>query len=188
MIIADYVAIGVVVLLAILGIVAGFGGGLKFFTGGIFGVIISVIVCYFAYGIVINWQFVIDIMANIRQALTGADNAFCNVLLDIHFEIVAICLAMFIIVQILRIIVVAILKNIVEINNVVFKVINKVLGLALMVGVGIIVALIVFQIIAWIGGNTSVDFANCLNGSVFKLDVLYNENPLNKMFTMFSGQ
>ena len=42
--------------------------------------------------------------------------------------------------------------------------------------------LIVFQIIAWIGGETAQNFANQLKDSVFGLDWLFENNPLNSIF------
>ena len=50
-----------------------------------------------------------------------------------------------------------------------------------MLGVVIMLTLIVFQIVAWVGGNSSVRFENWLSG-VFKLDWVYRHNPLNSLF------
>ena len=46
MILADWIAIAVVAAFILIGALVGFGKGLKFFTGGIFGIIISILVCY----------------------------------------------------------------------------------------------------------------------------------------------
>jgi hypothetical protein len=43
-------------------------------------------------------------------------------------------------------------------------------------------ALIVFQIIAWVGGESAESFLSQLSGSVFKIDNVFLNNPLNKMF------
>ena len=45
MVLADWIAIGIVVVFIALGALIGFGSGLKFFTSGIFGIIIGVVVC-----------------------------------------------------------------------------------------------------------------------------------------------
>ena len=54
MLIADWVALGLILLFAVLGLLLGFGRGLRFFTKGIFGFIISVIFCYFLGGLIIK--------------------------------------------------------------------------------------------------------------------------------------
>ncbi len=178
MVLADWIAIGIVLLFGLLGALMGFGKTLKFITGGILGVIISVVICYFLYGVVVSWPFSQDLMAKIVSSLRGADNGFCNFLLNIHIEIVALCAIMFLVVQLARIIIVKLIKNVAEINNVVFKVINKVLGAVLMLAIVTMLVLIVFQIISWVGGSTAMDFAAKLDGSVFKIDELFAHNPL----------
>jgi hypothetical protein len=182
MLTADWITLGVAVVVAILGLILGFGKTLKIFTSGIFGVIISVVVCYFLYGIVINWAFTQDLMAKIVEGLQNANNGFCDFLIKIRMDIIAICVGMFIIVQIVRVIIVAIIKNISESNNGFVITVNKILGLVLMLAIAAMLALIAFQIISWVGGSTATDFAEKLQGSTFKLDEVFLNNPLNKMF------
>jgi uncharacterized membrane protein required for colicin V production len=181
MVMADWIAIGVILVFALLGLIFGFGKTLKFFTGGVFGVIISVIVCYFLYGIVIHWTFTQDLMNKFVEVLTNADNGFCNFLIKIRAELVVTCIALFIIVQILRVIVVSIIKHVAEIDNPVFKTINKFLGMVVMIAVIVMFVLIAFQIISWVGGSTAEDFAQKLDGSVFGLDKVFANNPLITM-------
>ncbi len=181
MILADWIALGVVVAFALIGLIVGFGNVLKFFTSGIFGVIISLVVCYFLYGIVLNWDFVKDLMTALLNAVESADNWFCDFLVKIRIDIVAVCVAMFIVVQIVRIIIVSIIKNIVEINNPVVKVINKLFGMVLAVAILAMLGLIAFQVIAWIGGNTSARFADAIADSKFRLDYIFLHNPLNQI-------
>ena len=149
MLLADWIMLGVIAVVIILGLVAGFSGGLKFFTGGIFGIIISVIVTYFLLGVVNSWGFVNDLMDKLNGAM-GLGEGISNAIDQIIISVV-----LFIVVQILRIIIVKILAELFEINNVFFKVINRVLGIAVMAAVAVIVGLLVFQIIYWVGGNTA---------------------------------
>ena len=69
MLLADWIMLGVIAVVIVLGLVAGFSGGLKFFTSGIFGVIISLAVTYFLLGIVNSWQFVQDLLAKLNEAM-----------------------------------------------------------------------------------------------------------------------
>lgn len=179
MIIADWIMLGVIAVVVILGLVAGFSGGLRFFTGGIFGIIISVIVTYFLIGIVNSWQFVIDIFAKLNGAMNFGENA------EYIIDQIILAVALFVIVQILRIIIVKLLAGLFEINNAFFKVINRVLGIAVMAAVAVILGLLAFQIIYWVGGQTAAEVAEGLDGSVFGLDWVYENNPLRTMADYF---
>ena len=77
MILADWIAIAVVAAFILIGALVGFGKGLKFFTGGIFGIIISILVCYLVGGLVLEIPFVHDILEKFIQALTDK-NKFCD--------------------------------------------------------------------------------------------------------------
>ncbi|MGN0817649.1 MAG: hypothetical protein ACI4L9_01650, partial [Candidatus Coproplasma sp.] len=112
MILADWIAVGIVAAAIVLGLAAGFSGGLRFFTSGVFGVIISLVVCYFISGIVMQWTFVTDLMAKITGWISvGSDS------LKLQIATIVLYVLMFIVVQICRIIVVKILTGIAEINN-----------------------------------------------------------------------
>ena len=89
---------------------------------------------------------------------------------------------LFVIVQIIRVIIVKIIKGIVEINMLGFKIINRILGMAFMFAVALAILLVVFQIVAWVGGDTAANFAAKLDGSVFRLDALFENTPLRSVF------
>ena len=181
MLVADYIAIGALVVFALLGFLVGFGKGLKFFTSGIFGVIISVFVTYLLFGLVYDLSFVKELLDKFNNWLREQGDVG-TFFADIYTDRIVLAVAIFIIVQIVRVIIVKIIKSIVEIDNVVFKIINKTLGLVFFVAVLAALVLIVFQIIAWIGGETAQNFANQLKDSVIGLDWLFENNPLNSIF------
>ncbi|MCM1545827.1 MAG: hypothetical protein NC033_02205 [Clostridiales bacterium] len=174
----DWVAIGVVLGAIAIGTLLGFGKQLKIFTGGIIGVLISLVVTYFSIGVVASWGFVQDIMLKLHNAMAGADNAFVNFLIKIGIEKIILGIALFIIIQIIRVIIVNIIKGVMEADNVVLKTINRVAGAVFMLAVACMVTLIVFHIIQLIGGNTAGNFHQSISGSVFKLDWVYENNPL----------
>lgn len=180
MVAADWIAIVAVLVICALGALLGFGKGLKFFTDGIFGIIISIIVCYCIGGLILDLKFVQEILNKFTGALTDK-NGFCNFLLKIHIDIIVYYIVLFIIVQLARILIVLILKNIVESNNKVFKTINRVLGAIFLLVVAALLALLVFQIIYWIGGSTAAGVRLKLDGSFFKLDKLFEHNPLTSL-------
>ncbi|MDE5942914.1 MAG: hypothetical protein K2H30_01730 [Clostridia bacterium] len=177
MILADWIAIAVVAAFILIGALVGFGKGLKFFTSGIFGIIISILVCYLIGGMVLEIPFVQELLEKFINALAGK-NKFCNFLLKIHIEIVVYYLVLFIIVSAARVLIVFLLKRFVEIDRPVFKLINKLLGILFFLIVLVLLTFLVFQIIYWIGGSAYTGFKQHLAGSFFKLDKLLDANPL----------
>ena len=135
MLLIDWIAVGVIGVSLLIGLLLGFGKLLKIFTGGIVGIIISIVVTYFCLGIVSSWGFVQDIMAKLIGAMQNANNGIVDFLIKIGIEKIILAVGLFIIIQVIRIILVSIIKSIVEIDNVVFKVINKFFGVIFMVGI-----------------------------------------------------
>ncbi|MCM1438197.1 MAG: hypothetical protein NC131_03150 [Roseburia sp.] len=176
--VVDWVAIGVVLVAVLFGVLFGFGKLLKFFTGGIIGIIISVVVTYFCFGVVSSWMFVRDVMAKLLTAMQNSGSGFVHFLLKIGIEKIILAVAMFIIVQILRIIIVSIIKGIVEIDNPVLKVINRVFGVVLMLAIACMIWLLVFHIVHAVGGGSAASMRASISGSVFRLDWVYDHNPL----------
>lgn len=177
MLTADIVIMVAFIVFVLLGVILGFGRGLKFITSGIFGIIISIFVCYLIFGLVLDISFVKDLCDDLLVLLenSGSVGSFFA---SIHIDFVVLAIVLFLIVQILRIIIVKIIKGVVEINNPACKVINKVLGAVFFALLLIAVVLILFQIVALIGGTTAENFLAGLDGSLFGLDALYNNNPL----------
>ena len=176
MVLADWIVIGLLALFAIFGMLFGFGKGLKFFTGGIFGIIISVFVCYALGGLIYNIGFVHKGLESLRAAIERNGNGFCKFLLTIRIDIIVYYVALFIVVTILRIIIVRLIKSFVEIENMAVIVLNKIFGVIFFVGVFFFLMLFAFWIIALIKGANAVDFTAIAN-SKLKLDWLYEHNP-----------
>ena len=181
MITADIIVLVGCILFVLIGAMVGFGKGLKFFTSGIFGIIISVFVCYLIFGFVLDWDAVRNLLDKFNDWLKDSGDVG-TFFADIHTDRILLAIVLFIIVQILRIIIVKIIKGIVEIDNILFKIINKILGAAFFFAVALAILLIVFQIVAWIGGDTAANFASELEDSIFKLDDLFANNPLKAIF------
>lgn len=177
----DWIVLAVLAASAVLGMLFGFGKLLKFFTGGIVGFIISIFVVYFFTGIVSGWGFVKELMERLHTVMAEADNGFVDFLMDIGIEKIILYVALFIIAQIIRIIIVNIIKGIVEMNNPVMKVINKFFGLVFLIAVVCCLTLIVFQIVHAIGGETAENFRQSITGT-FRLEWVFDNNPLNALF------
>lgn len=179
MIVADFIFIGGAIAVAFLGWLLGFGKTLKFFTSGIFGILISVFVCYCLGGMIMNITFVSDLLAKLAAVWGEKEGFFFEFLTKIRLEIIIYYVALFIIVQILRVIIVNVLKNIAESDAKVMKIINRFFGAALLLCMGLLITLFVFQIILWVGGSTLQSVKESFAGSALKLDyIFFDGNPL----------
>lgn len=176
MILADFITLGIFVLVGFAGAVAGFGRTLKAVTSGFFGVVVSLVVTYFLFGLVLKIGFVQNLVSSLVLALENSKAPICALLLTIRIDMILVGVVLFILVQLLRKLVVYILKKVFEAKNPVSGVFNKVLGVILSVAVLFIIVLVAFQIVYWITKEGA--FYNFLKGSFFRLDKLYVNNPL----------
>lgn len=184
--IVDWIALGIILLAAIIGLLLGFGKCLKIFTSGIVGVVISVVVTYFLIGVVASWGFVQSLLNQFTQALVDNGSGFCMFLKSIGIETIVLAIALFIIVQLIRILIVNLIKGIAEADNVVIRVINKFLGMVFALAFFAMLALIIFQIIYLIGGETSDSFREYLTGTL-RINLLYDNNPLRIIANMWTN-
>ncbi|MBO5328664.1 MAG: hypothetical protein J6B04_05785 [Clostridia bacterium] len=185
--IADYVILAIAVIFAIIGLIAGFGKGLKFFTSGIFGFIFSIVVCVFIFEYVKTFGAVVQLLDKLMELINNAtaNNQSINNLLITVLPTADIILgvALFIVVQLARIIVVAIIKRIFEINNGFFRFINKVFGMVLMVAIALMVILLVLNYIPEIEKvlpDLMAQLKAQIENSVI-LKWLYENNPLQPL-------
>lgn len=163
------------------GIMLGFGKTLKLLTGGLVGKILSVVVCYFLFGIVLALPFVQELLNKLITALQEDGSWYCNVLLYIRLDLIVFAVALFIFVQIARRWVVSLIKAVFEINKKPIRVLNKTLGAVAGVVSLFIITLIVFQFLALVGGLDG-DFYQSIQGSALGIDKLFRYNPLNSIF------
>lgn len=175
--IVDWIALGIILFAVVIGLLLGFGKCLKIFTGGIIGIIISVVVTYFLIGIVASWGFVQALLQKFDDALVANGSGFCQFLNSIGIETIVLAIALFLIVQLIRILIVNLIKGISEADNVVIRVINRGLGVIISLAFFFMLVLLVFQIVYLIGGATSESFCENLQGAL-RVDWLYTNNPL----------
>ncbi len=180
MLIVDWIALGVILVAAMIGLLLGFGKCLKIFTSGLIGIIISIVLTYFLIGIVASWGFVQDIMAAFDEALVKNGSGFCQFLNTIGIESIVLAVALFVIVQLLRIFIVNIIKGIAESDNTVIRIFNKVTGMIFSLAFFFMIVLVIFQIIYLIGGDTANNFNASLKGTL-RIDWLFENNPLRSI-------
>lgn len=181
MITADYIALIAFLGFIVLGAFIGFGKGLDLITRGMVGSAISVVACYFIYGIVLDWAFVQSLLAKFVEFMTAQETGFCDFLLSIRIDMIAFFAVLFVLVQIVRKIAIAIVRSFFEIDFIVMRIINKVLGVALALFTLIAITLIVFQVITWAGEGAINSVLGVFEGSTLGLDKLFLNNPLNSI-------
>lgn len=168
MIVADWITIAIILGCIALGVFIGFGSGLKFFTSGIFGFIIGIGVCALFGTVFLDVGFVGEMLD--KLAANWADNEF---LTKMHLEIIIYYVVLFAVVQLLRVILVLIITKLLEADTFITKFINKTLGAALFLALGILIAFLALKIIGWVGGATADGLYESLQGSLFNLDGLF---------------
>lgn len=178
MVTADWIAIAVVFACIMLGALLGFGKLLAFFTNKVFGKFVAVFICYTFGGMFMSIGFVQDFLTWIASLWSGSNNFFCIFLTKIHPEVIIFYIILYIAIYWLLKLLALLAKAILEIKIMPLKIINKVGGALLLTGTGVLIWLVVFQIIYWVGGETAYNFLNSLYGSLFGLDKLFLNNPL----------
>lgn len=179
MIVADWVFLGIIFGGLLLGALFGFGGIFKFFTTGVFGVILSIVVCFLIgaafYG---PCEPLLD---KLSDAIVANENWFCQFLGKIHIQTVVYYVIMFVIVWVLRLIIVHLVKVVTKSENKAVKVINRFTGAILLLAIFLLIGFLVFRLIGWVGGQTSIDFYNYLSTGKLGLGNLYRFiNPLSQ--------
>lgn len=171
MIVVDWIFLGIILGGLVLGFLFGFGGIFKFFTTGIFGIIISVVVC-----LLVGTAFYgpcEPFLIKIQEAIMANENWFCQFLGKLNIQVILYYVIMFIIVWLLRFIVVKIIKSISESENRVVKTVNRIMGSLFFLAILLLIFFFVFFLIGWVGGQTADNFSEYLAGGALRLDRLF---------------
>ena len=139
--VADLIAIGAVLIVALIGAGLGFGRFLSFLSRGVVGKIISIVVCYFIFGIVLDWPIVKNLLTTFVEFMQAQDNFFCNLLLKIRIDLIAFAIVLFFAVQLLKKVLTALVRWLFEIDFFAIRIVNKVFGVILAVLFLVIVTL-----------------------------------------------
>lgn len=175
----DLITLGVIMLTALIGAISGFGNGLKFFARGWLGRIISIIICYFLFGLVLKISFVQDLLQKFVATLDD-EKWYLKILKYVRIDMIAFAVVLFFAVQLVKKLVVSLINGLFGINTPFIRVLNKFLGVFIYLFLLLLLVLIVFQIAYLIDGADGAIYQKT-HGSLFGLDKLYLDNPLNKV-------
>ena len=171
MIVADWVFLGIIVGGLALGALLGFGRVFKMFTTGIFGIIISIVVCFLIGAAFIGVAE--PLLNKLAGAITANDNWFCQFLGKINIQIVLYYVIMFVVVWILRFIIVKVIKAISESENKVIKILNRLFGAFLFLAILLVIGFLIIRLIGWVGGSSADSFYEYLQTGTLRLDRLF---------------
>ncbi len=163
----------VAIVLALLGLLFGFGKTLRFFTRGLFGVIISVFVC-FTFGGMIAGIPAVSEWIGMLDAKLGEAWGFLQV---IHLANVLYYVVLFFVVQLLRILVVKCIAGIFEVDVLPMRIVNKVLGMVLTVAAVFLLTLLVLAVFRVAEDTAFVQNILAKIDGTF-LGSLYENNPV----------
>lgn len=180
----DVIAIGLIVVVGIIGCFAGFSNVLKFLSDGLIGIILTVFTCYFLFGTVLALPFVQSLLASLITAVEGVGSPILTFLfVTIRLDLVVYAAVLYLIVALLRKLAVFIIGSITSIETKPMIILNRIGGSILAILWFAMIVLIVFQVIAWIVG-TSGPVYEFLNQSFF-LGHVFQNNPLNAIQNAF---
>lgn len=179
----DWIFLAIFLAIAVAGALIGFGRGLKFLTGGIVGVAISIVLCYFFGGMILDIPFVSGLLSDL-----AAKWSHVSFLVTIRLEIIIYYIALFLLFTLARIIIVSIIKHITDSDVIVIRIFNKIGGVILFVGLAFLLMFFVFQIIHWIGDGTADSFRNLLRNSSNIVVRLYDKNPMKGLVDFVTGK
>ena len=180
--IASIVLIAGFALSLLLGFLLGFGRTLKFLTGGIVGIIISIFLCATFGGMIARIGFISDLIARGNEYFGG----FASILARINVATIIYYIILFIIAQIIRVIIVHIIKKIFQPKDKkspgygIRNAINRVLGLLLFGAFFVLIAYLAMAVIALLEDvesvNTWLSTMRDNNSFFYKM---YTHNPID---------
>ena len=169
----DTITIIVAVALGLLGLCVGFGRTLRFFTKGIFGIVISVFVCFTFGGMIKGIPAVAEFISSLNEKLGNA----WSFLQIIHLETVLFYVILFFVVQLVRVIIVHFVCAVFEADVLPMRLINKLLGMVLMVAAVFLLTLLVLAVFRMIEDTSFVQgILEKIDGTF--LGKLYESNPV----------
>jgi len=177
----DYIVIGLVVLSIVLGMVFGLSKRIRKSPFGLVSIILTIITSFAILSFVISISQVNELLKTITSSMLLKDNWFLTFLVKIRFEIILLIILVSILVLVLKYFVCKKIADILEYDNKISLVLNKILGVVYMVAVFGFLFLITIEII-YLSSGTDGWAYNAFKGSLLKIDYLYENNPIVSLF------
>ena len=186
--IIDVLIIFYVIFALIIGMLAGYSRLIKFIGKGITGFIFKLLISYGLAGVLLKIEPIGNFAADIRGKLVGG-NGFLQFLAKIRIDLIAIIIVMFIVVTLIMLLLRGIGKSFENGKYGKITPVNRVFGMILSVAFFGFLLVLFFHVSALIEASTGSEFivSKLLHaGSMFKMDELYLQNPINTLFIYFA--
>ena len=179
------IAFLVIIALAIaVGFFGGLGKVLTIVSKGIFGKIMTIVICYCVFGLVLDISSVKETLNDFVSSLKYNPNFFKDILLFLRVEMIAFVIGLYFFVRISLKLLARLVDICMSSDNKVLMIINKTLGIIFAVFFVFLFTLIVFQVTYWISGPSGAIY-EAVKGSFLGLDYLYLNNPLQSIIHHF---
>lgn len=174
----DWIFLGVLLAVVLVGALLGFGKVFSVFVVNKYvRIAVAVFICYTYGGMILSIPFVSQLLIDLRS--NWSHIAFLSAL---HLEIIIYYIVLFVLSVLLILIFSKIVKGVSETDVLPVKILNKVGGAILFGVLAFTLMFLAFQIIVWIGGNTAINFQNILAENAGKIVLpLYTHNPLLRL-------
>lgn len=177
----DWIFLGVLLIVLVVGAILGFGKVLGWFVLNKFvRIIIAVFVCYTFGGMILDIPAISQLLIDLRA--NWADISFLN---TIHLEVIIYYIILFALTMLIVLLLSKIIRGVSETKALPVKILNKIGGAILFGAFALAIMLLIFQIIVWIGGDTAINFHDKLYESAdLILLPLFENNPLLRLVNL----
>lgn len=173
----DYIVIGIALLSIIIGVVFGASKRIRKSPSGIISFLLTLITAFTVLTLVLNIPNVKEWLKNLTDNMLEADNWFLTFLVNIRIEIIVLGIIITAIIMVIKFKVCDLIADYLELDNKLSVLLNKTLGVVLSLATTAVIFLITLEIIYLINGNSGWGY-DTVNGSLLKIDYLYENNPI----------
>lgn len=169
----------------LLGVCLGCGKMLRILVDHFPGKILASLITYVLFGVVLSTGFAQQFTNKVIELVAGKDGFIGKVFLVLRLDLILLAVGLFLLVRLLLKLLAAVLASALEADVTVLRIVNRTAGLLLAFGFFMLLVLIAFQILNWVQGASEASvYAEMIQGSVFKLDRLYLNNPMNSVIDL----
>ncbi|MBR6071808.1 MAG: hypothetical protein IKP77_03125 [Acholeplasmatales bacterium] len=173
----DYIVIGIALLSIIIGIVFGASKRIRKSPSGIISFILTLITAFTVLTLVLNIPNVKEWLNSLTYKMLEADNWFLTFLVKIRIEIIILGIIITALIMLIKFKVCDLIADYLEMDNKLSSALNKTLGVVLSLVTSLVIFLVTLEIIYLINGNSGWGYET-VNGSLLRIDYLYENNPI----------
>ncbi len=180
----DYIVLGILILSILIGLIFGLSKRIRKSSFGIVSILFALITTYSIVCVLLTIPQITNLLDSINVRMLEVGNPFLDFLVSIKINLIVLMFVILIIVLLVKHFIVNRISDLLELDNKFSKILNRVLGVIYSVLFSAVIVLIVFQIVFLVKGTSGALYDN-IQGSVFKMDYVYENNPIVNVFRYF---